>query len=1103
MVRRVALCCLSSPHGRRQHLAVSHEKGKVTILQLSALLKQADAAKRKLTLTQLSSAPIPCTVLSLNANPANDDCLAVCGLKECHILTFSNTGATNEHLVVTPQLENGNFIKKAIWLPGSQTALALVTADYVKIYELSEDAYSPKYHFLVAVGKIRDCTFVYQDGVYYMLIIASSGYIHYQKLHDLCLAENGDFYVTNTLEMNHHYIKDVGGQVGGGGVSIYYSHTLQMLFFSYSVGRSFMAPLTDVNKGVKNITQLQTCSASKSSSKGPPQPLCQWSEIVGHPGLVCAMMHISNNPVIFMITPERITAQEIKAQSSKSRIMDMVAIRHTVSGLEKTTLILLCEDGSLRIFTAQPETTSYWLSPQVQPLENQLYSSNLFTKSTTNKKSKRKTTNQQKTIGQNGAPIFPIDFFEHCTMLPDVEFGGNDLLQIYNKQKLKTRLFSTGMFVASTKPSGFTLEVYNNDANTVIVGIRVLLGTQDPLRAPQSVTVLGRTIPTVVRRARWFDIPLTREEILQSDKCLKVIFGNSQDPENVCMLDSIEVYGKSKDLVGWPDDGDDNAVLNTASGSNLNNGTADSTAGCANFGEGFNSITNLDRMITNLLEVLDCSLNLLGPNSLTPAIKQKGTKTATSILLLPTPNQVQMQSRYVLATLFANRQAYHNYKDNEVLSYVNAELQTLKPKLNSPETQREIDPEAFYRLILMVRGIATTRPASLSKICLESKFEIIPDFMEFVQKLHLITPRIDEPTSIVRRGLCHTETIVHCLVEMMYAFALSDATQVERMTKYFIELLKNESSLISHSAKETIILLLSPRLKRRKVAIVTPPICATPTPSSSAMTAANLTALAAEGADEVLQAAAAAVSGAVVRNNSNEFVDAAPLVAENLAAVEAAVEAAGQQILNLEAYMGGFQQLLGMQQDTDDEAIMDIAIALSLQQHGEGAAEDLQTLQQGLANLQGIRAADLDANVLAAAVNAPASVSAGSDDEGSNVATDGSNLRTSPAEPAGSNGSESGGSGVESIGGTSGHSSTYGDQANASPPRSATSVPAALSELPSTSTKPNLDAVAGAMAMADASSSSVAKPIAVSSSMPSNETDDSEMENATKLHELR
>ncbi len=48
---------------------MSHEKGKVTVLQLSSLLKQADASKKKLTLTRLSSAPVPFTVLSMASNP--------------------------------------------------------------------------------------------------------------------------------------------------------------------------------------------------------------------------------------------------------------------------------------------------------------------------------------------------------------------------------------------------------------------------------------------------------------------------------------------------------------------------------------------------------------------------------------------------------------------------------------------------------------------------------------------------------------------------------------------------------------------------------------------------------------------------------------------------------------------------------------------------------------------------------------------------------------------------------------------------------------------------------------------------------------------------
>ena len=76
------------------------------------------------------------------------------------MLTFSSSGAVADHLVLHPQLETGNFIIRAIWLPGSQTNLALVTADFVKIYDLSKDALSPQYCFVVPAGKIRDCTFV-------------------------------------------------------------------------------------------------------------------------------------------------------------------------------------------------------------------------------------------------------------------------------------------------------------------------------------------------------------------------------------------------------------------------------------------------------------------------------------------------------------------------------------------------------------------------------------------------------------------------------------------------------------------------------------------------------------------------------------------------------------------------------------------------------------------------------------------------------------------------------------------------------------------------------------------------------------------------------
>lgn len=48
-----------------------------------------------------------------------------------------------------------------------------------------------------------------------------------------------------------------------------------------------------------------------------------------------------------------------------------------------------------------------------------------------------------------------MDFFEHNQQLTEVEFGGNDLLQVYNGQQIKHRLNSTGMYVANTKVGTF------------------------------------------------------------------------------------------------------------------------------------------------------------------------------------------------------------------------------------------------------------------------------------------------------------------------------------------------------------------------------------------------------------------------------------------------------------------------------------------------------------------------------------------------------------------------------------------------------------------------------------------------------------------------
>lgn len=92
--------------------------------------------------------------------------------------------------------------------------------------------------------------------------------------------------------------------------------------------------------------------------------------------------------------------------------------------------------------------------------------------------------------GKNSHSVtFPVDFFEHCVAMNDVEFGGNDLLQLYNQAQLKHRLNTTGLYVACSKPLGLTVEITNNDLTMVMTGVRVLVGSQDIQRCPSFVEV--------------------------------------------------------------------------------------------------------------------------------------------------------------------------------------------------------------------------------------------------------------------------------------------------------------------------------------------------------------------------------------------------------------------------------------------------------------------------------------------------------------------------------------------------------------------------------------------------------------------------------------
>lgn len=67
---------------------------------------------------------------------------------------------------------------------------------------------SPTFYFLLPSSKIRDVTFLFnEEGKNIIVIMSSAGYIYTQLMEEASSAQQGPFYVTNVLEVNHEELK--------------------------------------------------------------------------------------------------------------------------------------------------------------------------------------------------------------------------------------------------------------------------------------------------------------------------------------------------------------------------------------------------------------------------------------------------------------------------------------------------------------------------------------------------------------------------------------------------------------------------------------------------------------------------------------------------------------------------------------------------------------------------------------------------------------------------------------------------------------------------------------------------------------------------------
>ena len=63
------------------------------------------------------------------------------------------------------------FPSQAMWVPGSQTELVIVSDTFVKIYVLHADLISPIYYFVILTGKIKDATIAVTEEVWHSIFV--------------------------------------------------------------------------------------------------------------------------------------------------------------------------------------------------------------------------------------------------------------------------------------------------------------------------------------------------------------------------------------------------------------------------------------------------------------------------------------------------------------------------------------------------------------------------------------------------------------------------------------------------------------------------------------------------------------------------------------------------------------------------------------------------------------------------------------------------------------------------------------------------------------------------------------------------------------------
>lgn len=300
-------------------------------------------------------------VMSVLFNPSNESFIAVCGPRECRVLTLNSRDEVIDQLSVELALEGGNTVLRSAWLPESQVKLGIIASQCVKVYDLSRDALSPLYYFTLLEDSVRDAVFAQRNGAATMLLVSATGMLFAQPLGSL---QDGPCIITDTLFVPPHL-------AGTNGASLHFSRELDLLFVTYSDGKCVALRLnqafTEVLGGfVVAPSSPPPPKTATAPTVAPIAPHTSWVELESVPGSLVALSYASplsraQAPLVGVsVTMDEVRLQGLKPPPPSTSSKTGTRVEGiTVVGGKRQSVVVLMDDGSLHrydpIVFAEPE----------------------------------------------------------------------------------------------------------------------------------------------------------------------------------------------------------------------------------------------------------------------------------------------------------------------------------------------------------------------------------------------------------------------------------------------------------------------------------------------------------------------------------------------------------------------------------------------------------------------------------------------------------------------------------------------------------------------------------------------------------------------------